>query len=107
MKQLTVLLSVLVGLLAPVQIGRQLPAQHRADGGGVPLPQLLLHVHHQHLGQGAPVEAVLQGEQAVPALPGLVHGLHGRGGRAQHQQGVMLDAAVFCYIPGVVAGDVF
>ena len=71
------------------------------------MAQLLLQVHHQHLGQSLPVVACFQLKQPDLALLCLIHGLHRRGSRAQHQQGPILNTAVFGHIPGVVAGDVF
>ena len=94
------------GLLPPLEILRQLPAQDGADGPGVALAQLLLQIHHQHLGQGPLVVACFQLKQPDLPLFRLIHGLHRRGGRAQHQQGIILHAAVLCHIPGMVAGDI-
>ena len=72
----------------------------------LPRPQLLLHVHDVDLGQGLLVVALPQGEAAVAAALGGVHGLHRRSGRAQQQQGVLLHAAVLGHLPGMVAGVV-
>ena len=94
------------GLLPPHQVLLQLLPQGAADGGAVARPQLLLHVHDVDLGQGLLVVALPQGEAAVAAALGGVHGLHRRGGRAQQQQGVLLHAAVLGHLPGMVAGVV-
>ena len=95
------------GLLPPHQVVLQLPAESGADGPGVALAQFLFQVHQDDLRQGFLIEALPQLKQGYLPGPGLVHGLQRRGGRAQHQQGVVLDAAVFGHIPGVVPGDVF
>ena len=67
-------------LLPTFQVAGQLPAQLRTDGGAVPRPQLPLHIHNADLRHGLLVEALAQGKQTVAPLPGLVHGLHRRGG---------------------------
>ena len=94
------------GLLPPDQGVLQGLLKGAADGPSVSRPQLLLHVHHLHLGQGPAVEALLQCEQPTPPGLGAVHGLHRGGGRPHHQQGPALDAAVLGHVPGVVAGVV-
>ena len=58
------------------------------------------------LRQGFLVVALGKGKLVVNPLPGTVHGLHRRGGRPQHQQGILLDTAVLGHVPGVVAGGV-
>ena len=95
------------GLLPPLQIDLQLPAQHAADGGVIALTQLLLHIHHQDLGQRPLIVAPAHGKQMQLSLPGQIHGLHRRSRRPQHQQGPMLHTAVLGHISGVVAGGVF
>ena len=78
--------------------------QRTADRGIVPLPQLLAHIHQGDPGQGVLIEPSAQQRQPVISLPGMVSRFHRRGGRAQHQPGALLGAAVFGYIPGMVAG---
>jgi len=98
------------GTVAGVQVasgGGQPGPEGPAEGGAVAGAELLFHVGDEHLRHGLLVVPAAQGEQAVIPPPGVVHALHRGGGRAQHQQGVVLDAAVFGHVPGVVAGDVF
>ena len=94
-------------LLAPVQVLRQLPPQHRADGAAVAIADLLAQVGDDHLRQRTAVVALRQLHPVIHALLRRPGGLHRRGGGAQHQHGLVPAAEVLGYVPGVVAGGVF
>ena len=95
------------GLLPPGGGIRQGPGKHAAQVGAVAGAQFPLHIHDLYRGQRPLIVPLFQGKQLVGALPGLVHGLNGRGGRGQQQQSLVLDTAELGHVPGVVLGHVF
>ena len=70
-------------LLAAFEIFLKLCAQRVADRGLVPLPQLVLHVGDEHLGQRQIVEPLMKGKDLIASVFGGVCRFNRRRGRAE------------------------
>ena len=77
------------------------------DRGLVPLPQLVLHVGDQHLGQRQIVEPLMKGKDLIATVFRGICRFNRRRGRAEQQQRVVLRTAELRDVARVVARRIF
>ena len=82
-------------------------AQRDTQAVAVAQLQLLPHIHHFHIGKSSAIESGFQPIEVIFPLPGPVHALHRRGGRAQKNQGLFFEPPPDSHLLGGITGSIF